>query len=54
MLTSKGYAVAGEDGPIKAVHVSTDEGKSWMKGGNCLSGRKIFMDNLAMQSLRRQ
>ena len=25
----KGYAVAGEDGPIKAVHVSTDEGKTW-------------------------
>jgi sulfite oxidase len=26
----KGYAVVGEDGPIKAVYVSTDEGKSWM------------------------
>ena len=26
----KGYAVTGEDGPIKAVHVSTDEGKSWI------------------------
>ena len=25
----KGYAVAGEDGPIKAVHISIDEGKSW-------------------------
>jgi len=26
----KGYAVAGEDGPIRAVHISTDEGKSWI------------------------
>jgi sulfite oxidase len=25
----KGYAVAGEDGPIKAVRVSTDQGKTW-------------------------
>lgn len=25
----KGYAVTGEDGPIKSVLVSTDEGKSW-------------------------
>jgi sulfite oxidase len=25
----KGYAVTGEDGPIKAVHISTDEGKTW-------------------------
>ena len=25
----KGYAVTGEDGPIKAVYISTDEGKSW-------------------------
>jgi len=28
-IVVKGYAVAGEGGPIKAVHVSTDEGKSW-------------------------
>jgi sulfite oxidase len=26
----KGYAVAGEDGPIKAVRISTDEGKTWI------------------------
>lgn len=26
----KGYAVTGEDGPIKAVRVSTDEGKTWI------------------------
>jgi sulfite oxidase len=26
----KGYAVTGEDGPVKAVHISTDEGKSWI------------------------
>ena len=26
----KGYAVAGEDGPIKAVHISTNEGESWI------------------------
>jgi len=25
----QGYAVTGEDGPIKAVHISTDEGHSW-------------------------
>jgi len=25
----KGYAVTGEDGPIKAVHISTDEGHTW-------------------------
>lgn len=24
-----GYAVTGEDGPIKAVHISADEGKTW-------------------------
>jgi|SRR5579862_4192079 len=24
-----GYAVTGEDGPIKEVHISTDEGNSW-------------------------
>ena len=28
-IVVKGYAVAGEGGPIKAVHVSTDEGRSW-------------------------
>jgi len=28
-IVVKGYAVAGEGGPIKRVHVSTDEGKSW-------------------------
>jgi len=27
----KGYAVTGEDGPVKAVHVSIDEGKSWIR-----------------------
>jgi sulfite oxidase len=26
----KGYAVTGDDGPIKAVRVSMDEGKSWI------------------------
>src|SRR5579859_1712686 len=25
----KGYAITGEDGPIKAIYVSTDEGKTW-------------------------
>ena len=28
-IVVKGYAVAGEGGPIKRIHVSTDEGKSW-------------------------
>lgn len=25
----RGYAVVGEDGPIKAVHISTDQGTTW-------------------------
>jgi sulfite oxidase len=29
-ITVKGYAVDGEDGPIKAVYVSTDEGNTWI------------------------